>query len=245
MKKGDLHVDWVFSMGLFIVYLIILFLLIKPGIKPIYKSENLVYIVENNFKDTNDFSTGAYWVIKKTPVLVYNCSRDEPQKLKKDEYPSVKVSLSGSWEFNDSTKNIIREYIMLPSCMSGSGVCDKFWLTFYPTKFSLEKYTLTLTLQNCYANFGATETSIGISENRFNELIKNNLKINWSYPLNKEFRIYKLNTNDMNYNLKNFNPDYSTGQQDEGSNIFIKRWRDFVLDKNSILKPVIIHLEIW
>ncbi|MFH0936058.1 MAG: hypothetical protein V1815_00065 [Candidatus Woesearchaeota archaeon] len=242
MKKGALHVDWVFSMGLFIVYLIILFLLIKPGIKPIHKAENLAYIVENNFKDTNDFSEGAYWVVKRTPLLIYNCTTIG---LKQDEYPSVKVSLSSFWEFSDGSNEFKKEYKILPSCMGGSNVCDNISLIYYPTKFPLEKYTLNLELFNCYADFGATESVIGISENRFLDLIKNNLKINWSYPLGKDFRIYKLNRDDMNYNLQDIQPDYSTGQQDEGASVFVKRWRDFILDEYGILKTVIIHLEVW
>jgi hypothetical protein len=242
MKRGALHVDWVFSIGLFIVYLIILFLLIKPGVKPIYKSENLMYIVEINFEDTNDFSEGAYWVVKKMPILIYNCTT---KGLQPQVYPKVKVTLNGSWEFNDSSKEFIKEYRTLPSCMSGSNVCDKFWLVYYPIKFPLEKYTLNLELTNCYADFGATETNTGISKDRFIDLTKKDLKSNWSYPLNKDFRIYMLDKEDLNYNLKDINPDYSTGQQDEGANVFVKRWRDFILDKNGILKPIIIHLEVW
>lgn len=242
MKKGAMHVDWVFSIGLFIVYLIILFILIKPGIKPIHTSENLVYIIENNFKDTNDFSEGTYWVVKKTPVLIYNCTTTG---LPPGTYPKVKVTLGGFWEFSDSSTQFTKEYEFLPSCMGGSNVCDNISLICYPTKFPLDKYTLNLELTNCYADFGATETNVGISESRFIDLVKRDLKGNWSYPLSKDFRIYKLNIDDMNYNLKDINPDYSTGQQDEGASVFVKRWRDFILDKDNILKPVIIHLEVW
>lgn len=62
-KRGSTHADWVVSLGIFLVYTLSLFLLIQPGVEPIFKNENLIKIVENSFVDNTRL------VIEKTPII--------------------------------------------------------------------------------------------------------------------------------------------------------------------------------
>ena len=48
-KKGG-HVDWVISMGIFIVYIFALFILIRPGVRPIYRPVTLLNNLQENFE---------------------------------------------------------------------------------------------------------------------------------------------------------------------------------------------------
>ncbi|MEK6904300.1 MAG: hypothetical protein AABW87_01780, partial [Nanoarchaeota archaeon] len=65
-KKGDVHVDWAISMGIFLISVIALFVIFKPGIKPIYKETVLLDIVEDEFRKN------VTWTVKKLPVFIEN-----------------------------------------------------------------------------------------------------------------------------------------------------------------------------
>ncbi len=49
-KRGESHVDWAVSMGIFLVYILSMFMLIQPGIQPFYNEENLVSVIEGKLK---------------------------------------------------------------------------------------------------------------------------------------------------------------------------------------------------
>ncbi len=55
-KKGGIHVDWAISMGLFLVYVILLFIILKPGSYAIHKPESLFTIIENTFINNTQIS---------------------------------------------------------------------------------------------------------------------------------------------------------------------------------------------
>ena len=48
-KNGAIHVDWAISMGLFLLYTFLLFIMIKPGAEVEHKPDSLFTIMENNF----------------------------------------------------------------------------------------------------------------------------------------------------------------------------------------------------
>lgn len=48
-KKGGIHVDWAISMGLFLVYVILLFIILRPGAYAEHKPESLFTIIETPF----------------------------------------------------------------------------------------------------------------------------------------------------------------------------------------------------
>jgi len=47
-EKGSTHVDWAISLGIFLVYVLSMFILIQPGIEPIQRNDQLISIVEDN-----------------------------------------------------------------------------------------------------------------------------------------------------------------------------------------------------
>mgnify|MGYP001603208996 CR=1 FL=1 len=67
-KRGGVHVDWILSMGLFLVSTILLFAFLKPGIVPLTEEKILLDVLINNFN--NNF----LWSLKTTPYFVELCS---------------------------------------------------------------------------------------------------------------------------------------------------------------------------
>ncbi len=67
-KKGASHADWAISLGIFLVYILSLFLIIQPGVEPIYREDALLQIVEDAFLgEMNSTITRATLMI--TPVV--------------------------------------------------------------------------------------------------------------------------------------------------------------------------------
>tara|TARA_Y100000034_G_C6749197_1_gene332882 strand:- start:7 stop:618 length:612 start_codon:yes stop_codon:yes gene_type:complete len=53
MKRGSIHVDWVVSIGIFLVYLLVLIVFIKPSYQPEFEGEFLASVVKTNFMKEN------------------------------------------------------------------------------------------------------------------------------------------------------------------------------------------------
>ena len=92
-KKGSEHVDWMVSMGLFLVALITIFLLLKPGVQKEHNEAILLNMLEEKF--TNDF----YWTIKRVPIVVGVCesyidrSKSPPVEVK----PKINLDSGNGW----------------------------------------------------------------------------------------------------------------------------------------------------
>jgi len=67
-KRGGVHVDWILSMGLFLVSTILLFAFLKPGVVPLTEEKILLDVLVHNFN--NNF----LWNIKTTPYFIETCT---------------------------------------------------------------------------------------------------------------------------------------------------------------------------
>lgn len=78
-KKGDGHVDWIISIGIFLIFLLSIFVIIKPGVEPNYDYNTLLDNIEEHVKgdfkieslfDISKFDfEGFYWTLYKTPLF--------------------------------------------------------------------------------------------------------------------------------------------------------------------------------
>src|SRR3989344_7529820 len=69
-RRGAIHVDWAMSMGLFLIYVVVLFILIKPGYYAEHKPENLFSILETNFIKNVSIK------IKEVQIVIEKCNGD-------------------------------------------------------------------------------------------------------------------------------------------------------------------------
>ncbi len=56
MKKGATHVDWAISMGIFLVYVLLMFIFLKPATEPTYSETSLLDIVHSGLKNDTTFT---------------------------------------------------------------------------------------------------------------------------------------------------------------------------------------------
>lgn len=73
MKRGSTDIDWVIAIVLFIIFLLSIFVFLKPGIVQPHKPESLLDIVENKLRnDTSPDGTGIYYTLYETPLYLEN-----------------------------------------------------------------------------------------------------------------------------------------------------------------------------
>lgn len=55
MKKGASHVDWAISMGLFMVFVMLALIFLKPGTEPVYEGDTLLKIVRTQLENSSQY----------------------------------------------------------------------------------------------------------------------------------------------------------------------------------------------
>lgn len=80
-KKGDVHIDWVISIAIFLTFIIILLAFIKPSYKPSFEGDVLVNMV------LKEFNKRAEWNVHKT-LLNFNCDKGGVYSFNLNQYIS-------------------------------------------------------------------------------------------------------------------------------------------------------------
>ncbi|RME55003.1 hypothetical protein D6777_02005 [Candidatus Woesearchaeota archaeon] len=70
MKRGATHVDWAVSMGMFVIYVMSMFIFMQPGAQKVFREDNLINIVENGLLKGNDKISATNFVLEKTPMII-------------------------------------------------------------------------------------------------------------------------------------------------------------------------------
>ena len=269
-KNGAIHVDWVISMGLFLIYIITLFILIKPGSYVEYKPENLFTILESNF--IKDVSTN----IKEVQIVIERCEKDGTQNTQitiEDENNKYRFSelmnADGSL-ISDENRNIpgIRFQgngnKLTITCGDGafSPITAKkiFLATAYPKEHldfydvnSLPLFRATCDNANknkCNAYLGITIDFIGLDENYLNDLISygandiglsySEISEKWGFPENKKFNIIATSIKD------NRVIEISSKEKPpEGANVFVREFNQIYLSKFNERESMKVHIDVW
>ena len=73
MKRGSTDIDWVIAIVLFIIFLLSIFVFLKPGIVQPHKPESLLDIVEDKLRnESSSKGIGIYWTLYETPLYIEN-----------------------------------------------------------------------------------------------------------------------------------------------------------------------------
>ena len=248
-KKGAIHVDWAISMGLFLIYVTVLFILIKPGYYPEYKPENLFSILENNFVD--NVSTD----IKEVQVIIDICGGGKTTIEIKEENDNYYFS-----KFTKDDGNILISGVTingnqitincknLQPTIIGS---QAFTATSYPkvhyprNEFSSSpKYSVSCSnsgANNCKASLGVINDFVGFDENYVTQLKINQYKIisdSWGFPQNKKFNITLVKSNGNLIEISDHKPASLSGD------VFVKEFNGIFIDKLNNRENVKVHIDV-
>lgn len=260
-KRGAIHVDWAISMGIFLIYVIFLFTLIKPGYYEEFKPENLFTIVEGNFIKNTVTS------VKEIQFVIESCGGNGNFKLEDS---------NGRYKFSE----LFRDGVLInkddgsvttPGISIGNQIniiCGEpnypiinkdSWVVFTATSYpnvhldfaninSVPKYLTTCNhpsgkVENCKASLGAITEFKGLDESYVNELKTksySNLLNEWGFPTNKKFNITVTNLRDQNI------MEISDGETPlEGINIFVKEFNNIYLNKYNERENVKVRMVVW
>lgn len=256
-KKGS-YVDWAVSMGIFLIYLIGLFILLRPGVTPIYKPEGLLQIVENKFMEN------VSWVVREIPLFVEKCKFCNVQG--KSNPSIVKVS-DASWNFlfskyscekYDGSVCITPYNSEKPLYGSFTITCKnddnnpnfekyKFTLVYYPSKNkdAIANFKLVCfpSADCCKAFLGSSISKKGINPDWLAKLKSakipyEDLKKSWDFPVEMNFAVYTGGSEDT---LEKLNG----AEEPQGINLFIKQFKTQTIDKSGKITPITINLRAW
>lgn len=255
-KKGDVHVDWAISMGIFLVAVIAIFVIFKPGIKPIHKENVLLDIIEDEFR------RNVTWTVNKLPIFIEGLGHLTNNNLgvhvnfRNSEWIISKCESSGN--VGDLSINCDGSHSVV-KCLSG--VCkDIVEFIFYPNEannwkqndpeivFPVCRYEDGEDASgdpNCNILLGSTESINGISPGWLNKLKQlgidgkyNEVKNAWDYPPERDFAIYEVMPNgDENLVVG--------GDPFDQRNVFVREIKYWLLTSGMERHSSTISIRVW
>ncbi|MBI2105544.1 hypothetical protein HYT56_01770 [Candidatus Woesearchaeota archaeon] len=249
-KKGNLHIDWVVSIGIFLTYIILLITFIKPSYEPSFEGDVLVNIVKNRFLERTE------WNVTKT-FLGFDCSNRGAGGITKVEnfnelipestdgrgYKVLRLDLSEMYQdYRDGF------FINIP--FTNPTKSDSFWV------FTAEGgYGIDGTLQGdtispyCEINAADPIVFTGINENK---LEINQLNLNeWSFPDFRNFRIRILNNDGTlknNYCFAkglNNSSECILAEPPAATTVYGVNLGGAILDKDGNYEQIILNIQVW
>ncbi|MDP2909194.1 MAG: hypothetical protein Q8N77_05290 [Nanoarchaeota archaeon] len=101
MKKGASHVDWAIGTGLFVVFIMLTLIALRPGTEPIYKGDVLLKIIEDGLEgDTN-------YTIEKQLLSINSLASCTTDKCKIRIREASKKGLNSKWVKDAASRSYV------------------------------------------------------------------------------------------------------------------------------------------
>jgi hypothetical protein len=236
-KKGLSYVDWAISFGLFIVYLLTIFILIKPEVINSYDEDFLNSIIKQGLEED------VYIDITTYPIFL--------DAEETGDY--VSLTLPDAFSFLNNTNMVLLDNLSNKLNFTINGEL-KFDYNFNPGRCDFKIiYSNESSRTNSIGNgniltsanysIGIAEHSKGIDLVRFDQLQEfDELKIKWGYPMSNDFAIEIYNKSDLTIDpIKNYN--YTIPLPDSKVNVL--KWSDWKINNNSQKELITILIKTW
>ena len=245
MKRGLTHIDWAISIGLFLIYLIVVIVLFRPGIAEDYTADFLSSIIKQGIEENSSI------IIEKMPIFI------EPLgSVPAGDY-SITLPEVDFWELGNSA--VVNENLEMKDFnYAGSSLTFEGYLepskktTFWILKSDSILYTspeaisepLIDPLDFTYA-LGVKQKIKGIYRTKFdtdiNQTDYSALKEQWHYPAKKDFEIFIYN----GLNLTNPEFEITNGVETNNEQINVLQWSDWFINENSSREVITIMVRTW
>jgi hypothetical protein len=234
-KKGNSsHIDWVISLGIFIVYILLLLTWIKPSYQPAFEQDVLLNIIQRGIEKDNEVAVG------KAYLKLDSCSGDGKSTFSLDlpginigNFKIVKVS-DGS-EVGYSGKATVqavgtKEYWIINSANFNNYGSNSGPLTGLPDV-------------SCTPIIGENILKKGLSGFTF-PVFK---PIDWGFP---DTRDLKIIIDDLKGNIICYDKDGSKNcddiEPDNNAVVYSREWRTNVItDNEGNFEPILINILVW
>ncbi len=237
------------------VYVLFLFLFIKPGVREVYEETNLLGIVEGSL------GSAVTAKIERTPLFLSNV----PTGTNNIEIP---FSLLSNPEA-DQWAVVYPNYSFLKTDFGGETLQisqlyiepDKSEIVLWilnSSDFSYGQYATAVTCDatnpclfagiDFAASYGIVELIEGASLQHISALSSQNseeLKSAWGYPSSAGMNITLIQSSQYNYTLLDILFQIGESPAQGIGKIAVKEWRMWMLESSSLLKPLIINARVW
>ena len=250
-KKGNVHIDWVISIAIFMTYIILLLAFIKPSYKPSFEGDILVNLVKENFYERTE------WEVTKT-LISFDCSnRGSGGITKVENFNELVPEISNGRGYKILRKDLSEMYqdyrdgLFVKIPYTDPPRSDSFWVFTaeggYNKQGSLEGDAI---LPSCEVGAGNPIIFKGINEKKLSVA---DLKIDeWKFPTFRQFKIQILNSDGS---LKASGYCFAKGLQNSNECLKAEPPLDVVvygvnlgeaiLDKDGKFQHVILNIQIW
>jgi len=244
--KASTNVDWVISVGIFLTYVMFLFIILKPGVEEVYDESALFEIIRENIY------AGAEHRINRTPLFlseVIGCKRVQCfYDGWQDGHSGIKDE-NGAWISNIGGENADfyvaagtnKVFFMdsnRESYDEGGCVCDGGC-----------NIDCGVNPESCETEcgLGPTEVKKGLHEGYLGGLIGNcyydTLKEDWGIPNTMDFAIYADTDGVDGYEYECNAESYDNVDK---TDVFVREWNDIFIDKSGDrIGEVVINVRIW
>ena len=198
-KKGLNYIDWVISMGTFIVVVIAIFVFLKPGAQQEHTPDTLMDALTTRFFDN------VTWEIKKIPLYIHDM--DALYNLGSGTHDvTIEVVHDPFWdalhyEKSSPALSVTRlpqlyniKCLTPPTCINEK-ITMYFTIHDYHTPLAYPKLYTSCDpdLSYCDMNLASSESLIGINPFKLQEsrtIDYHTLKEQWNFPPTRDFAIY-------------------------------------------------------
>ncbi len=263
MKKGAAsHVDWAISIGLFVVYILLMIIFLRPGIQPVYSQSSLLSIVDKNLERDVSYNIertalfirpnkeyfptsfpNTYQIsIEGTNLPSHGGQKKNFLLVSNDSTPlpfEIKLTGNDYLRFNYLFNSMSAIYVYLLNCSEIDYSKNyEISLSEDPNKLF---YDPTIEPHNFTYEFGVTEMLTGFSRDKLSRIKDySSLKKGWDFPVDRDFSVVitEINNNQRLLELNNI-------QLAPNINVFANSYRDWVLESNAVLVPVNVTVRVW
>ena len=247
-KRGATHIDWVVGMGIFIMYILLLLVWIKPGYKPVFEEGSLINIVKKHIEEDLSVEVG------KTLLILDGCSAagnketitlsDFISGVTDDEFDVFKV-LDGTRASYKGSATI---------GLYDSSLKNEYWVVWSNSFIDYGDYDPGGLLDGlpedatCVASIGQTIMKKGLGSASlpgFNPSSR-------GFPESREIKI--LIDKDAN-GFDETEGDICHGKtgvidpcsklEPDSDVVFVSEWRYNILDRDHNYSPVLMTIQVW
>ena len=239
-KKGLSYVDWAISFGLFVVYLLVIFIFIKPEIINSYDEDFLNSIVKQGLEED------AYSEFTRYPLFINANSTGD----------YISLELIDSFQFLNNTNIIILDAF---STKLNITILNNRLNFDYNFDSGMNEFEIIYSPYVSYVNTApggvnpiSANYTIGIAETKkgiFNSSLTDlqtigyyELKEEWGYPIQNEFTINIYEGSDLSVDPK-WSYEHATPQIDSKINVLM--WSDWEITNQGSKELITILIKTW
>lgn len=243
-KKGLSHIDWVISFGVFVIFLLLLFIWFGPSLTTEYSEDYLGGIASKGFKEA------SYSEVFRYPVFVEIFGPNFPQRRidvgGMDKIGAVSDVNIALYDFDGDLINELEingnelEFTTHPP---SAGIYSyEMFVSDYFDNLHIPSGGNPTTLYN--STLGIGERLYGFSEKRFDNLSLSDykdFKEALKYPLNKNIGVYVYDS----VGFTNLLYNYSVNEPTENDNVYVVSWSDVLINENGGIEPITVLVKTW